>query len=75
MPFANVGPDTGNGVRLQWARDSHVSVVVAPFTDKMPEEDTLKADTTFWAELNRTQINDLIRHLRTARDQAFGKDE
>jgi hypothetical protein len=28
----------------------------------------------FWSP-NRYQINDLIRHLRRARDQAFGRDE
>ena len=28
-----------------------------------------------WADLNRQQINDLIRMLRRARDQAFGRDE
>lgn len=29
----------------------------------------------FYVTLNRTGINDLIRHLRKARDQAFGRDE
>lgn len=28
-----------------------------------------------WVELDRETINRLIRELRTARDQAFGKDE
>lgn len=73
MPFANVhGPDE-NGVRLQWARDSHVQIVAAPFIDGMPEEGTL--NTAYWASLDRYSINQLIKHLRCARDQAFGKDE
>lgn len=28
-----------------------------------------------WVDVNRDQINEIIRALRKARDQAFGKDE
>jgi hypothetical protein len=28
-----------------------------------------------WIDLNRTQLNDLVRHARTARDGAYGKDQ
>lgn len=42
-----------------------------------PEPD-LRGLTCFegmYVQLNRRSINDLIRHLRRARDQAFGRDE
>lgn len=29
----------------------------------------------FYVDLDRRGVNDLIRHLRRARDQAFGRDE
>lgn len=74
MPFANIQGHV-NGARLQWARDSHVQMVVAPFIEGMPEEDVIKAETTHWIEFDRYSINQLIRNLRTARDSAFGKDE
>lgn len=28
-----------------------------------------------WSDMNRHQVNDLIRLLRRARDQTFGRDE
>lgn len=45
---------------------------------KMGEDDAqsiLNMMSGLWATLDRTAINAIIRHLRRARDQAFGKDE
>lgn len=74
MPYANVGPKNGNGMRVQWQKDSHVQIVATPFLDGMPEEETLHAETTYWATLDRKGLNDLITTLRKARDDAYGKD-
>lgn len=35
----------------------------------------LLAQEGFWVDLDRAGINNLIRNLRRARDQAFGRDE
>lgn len=73
MPYANVGPKNGNGIRLTWRKESHAQMVIATFTEGMPESAEL--DTALWVDLDRSQINTLIRHLRDARDGVFGKDE
>jgi hypothetical protein len=78
MPYANVpGPTTPEhvtapGVRVQWARDSHVQLTVLPMTGGMPDEEA--RDKALWSSLNREGCNELIRQLRQARDDAFGKD-
>lgn len=42
----------------------------------VPEEDEgVHYTDGFYVTLDRRGINDLIRHLRRARDQAFGRDE
>ena len=67
-----------NGVRLQWSKGEggHVQVVTARFLPGspgyMPDTDSLEAAQ--WATLDRHTINELIRNLRQARDDAFGKD-
>lgn len=78
MPYANVTTHlNGNGLRLQWSKGGtgHVQAVAAPMVGGMPEENFLATDEAKWVDLNRQSINDLIRHLRQARDDAFGKDE
>lgn len=42
---------------------------------RLVEDDGLHYTDGMWAHLDRRGINDLIRHLRRARDQAFGRDE
>lgn len=75
-----------NGLRLQWSKGEtgHVQVVTTRFKPGefqlnptwMPErEGEFGLDTAQWASLDRATINDLIRHLRQARDDAFGKDQ
>lgn len=74
-------PIETNGLRLQWSKGEtgHVQVVTTRFLPSglgrqgwMPEESDL--DTARWASLDRSTLNDLIRHLRQARDDAFGRD-
>lgn len=67
-----------NGVRLQWSKGEtgHVQLVTTVFkpgsAQWMPEQDDL--DIALWTSLDRRTINQLIQHLRQARDDAFGKD-
>lgn len=70
-----------NGVRLQWSKGEggHAQIVTARFLPGgeqwMPErEGEGGLDTAQWAVLDRSTINELIRQLRQARDDAFGKD-
>ncbi len=76
-------------VTVAWGRDTNVQVATAANdADKRLREWTEVADgaetqpgTSFrlfdgWhVDLTRQQVNDLIRVLRRARDQAFGRDE
>lgn len=74
MPYANVPGDTpdSNGVRLQWAKDSHLQLTVLPMLSGQPEESA--RDRAPWSSLDRQGVNALIRQLRQARDDAFGAD-
>lgn len=62
-------------VKVGWDRESgHVQVAtVAP---KMPlvTEDTYEENNGWHVTMSRYSINQLIRTLRKARDQAFGAD-
>lgn len=55
--------------QVSWARDMYVQVGLVPTGD--PEG----SDVGLFADLTRQQINDFIRALRKARDQAYGRDE
>jgi hypothetical protein len=65
-------------VEVRWNRwpDSYVSVVTRLSNCELspPGQDIL-ASYGFYVELDRDGINDVIRKLRRARDQAFGRDE
>ena len=75
MPYKNIGPKNGTGIRLTWQKDSHMQAVIAPFVDGMPEEEVIHSDSATWFSLTeRRQVNDLLRALREARDDVFGKD-
>jgi len=75
MPYKNIGPKNGTGVRITWVKDSHMQAVVAPFTEGMPEEEFIHGDGATWMDFTeRRHVNDLIRALRDARDDVFGKD-
>lgn len=64
------------------------SEVRKTMAEEQPETDTVLGESILnmldtvvfpysgiWASLNRSQINQLIKILRRARDSAFGKDE
>ena len=84
------GPESGaaGAVEVRWGRNGHVElgarVVYAVDTsaDYVPTEaegggrwPAGEAIRGHYTPLDRAQINDLIRYLRRARDQAFGRDE
>lgn len=84
MPKEYVGSDRmavdeqGNEVPLNtfrvsvgWNKETG-SVQVATVD---PDGDPFAVSSGLYVDLDRQGINDLIRHLRRARDQAFGRDE
>jgi hypothetical protein len=46
-----------------------------PDPNVIPDSDGEQPMKGFWAQLNREDVNRLIRVLRKARDQTFGHDE
>lgn len=71
-------------LELTWGRESSyvqlASLLVEGQTlERLPCVNADKEKTPFnggvYMSLDRGGINDLIRHLRRARDQAFGRDE
>lgn len=63
MPREIISPKPDEMVQVGWGIDTRVTLGVA-----------LKADSLY-IDLNRDQINRLIKFLRKARDQAYGADE
>lgn len=72
-------------VQVLWSRDDHVQVVsrcmhradhsdIAPPGVERADGEILFTDGMY-VNLDRRGINDLIRNLRRARDQAYGRDE
>jgi len=79
MPRESVmGTDVdGTSVKVGWERDKHVQVGVAgphEFQFVEPLGEGITVASGLWATLDRQGINSLIRHLRRARDAAFGQD-
>lgn len=80
-PTANPdGTDADRRIELQWQRERGAQIAVTKFggVGDRTREYTEKGDPTWVGEavdLTRDQINHLIRQLRAARDQAFGRDE
>lgn len=83
LPF---GPESSaqGVVEVAWSREpaGHVQVAAKLFNDDGSQAMTKdEADRRklwsqgFYVDLDRDGINRLIRNLRRARDQAFGKDE
>lgn len=85
------GPAPDSRLELSWQRDQYCRLATTHWTgngdpdtaitylaEQAPRtevnEDAL-AWPGQWVDLNRDQINHLIRQLRTIRDQVFGKDE
>jgi hypothetical protein len=88
--YQRAADDTNCGehrLELQWQRESFVTVAVTRWAgepaDPDPNREYIDGDGSIKSPawdgriivLERDQINHLIRQLRNARDQAFGKDE
>lgn len=84
MPRESVyGVDGDNtAVKVGWSREhEHVQVGVSAsgdisFAEPLPAGVSVSGPYDgLWVTMDRKGINDLIRHLRRARDAAFGRDE
>jgi hypothetical protein len=84
LPFGTdeVNPGAGRAVaEVTWSREAeHVQVVTkcveASTEGRLVHDDEgIHYTDGFWVTLDRNGINRLIRNLRRARDQAFGRDE
>lgn len=65
-------------VDVRWNREGTVQIVTKaedPFGGRFAEDEGIHYTDGMYVDLNRNGINDLIRNLRRARDQAFGRDE
>lgn len=66
--------DNPSYVQVGWHDGTvQLSTQAVPLTI-LPPDGPPKPEGMF-VDLNRRQINDLIRHLRKARDSAYGRDE
>ena len=68
MPKETITTTDDHRVRVGWDREGSVQVGV-------DLETSVVGESGLWSSLNRQGCNDLIRVLRRARDQAFGRDE
>lgn len=66
-------------VDVRWNREGgYVQIVTKaedPFGGRAIEDEGVHYLDGFYVDLDRQAINKLIRNLRRARDQAFGRDE
>lgn len=61
-------------VSVGWSKEDHGGHVQLA-TLRNGKENSFDPTDGLYTDLNRKQINDLIKALRKARDQAYGKDE
>ena len=64
----------GLRVEVRWHREGSY-VQLATVADEPPAASEIGDGQGWFVSLERCDINDLIRYLRRARDQAFGRDE
>lgn len=82
------GQDSSRRLELHWQRDTFVSLATTAWAGDLAQVDTAQeflpsvddgvmvpAWRGDFIPLERDQVNHLIRQLRAARDQAYGKDE
>lgn len=65
-------------VDVRWNQAETVQIVTRaedPFGGRATDVEGIHYLDGFYVDLDRRGINKLIRHLRRARDQAFGRDE
>lgn len=65
----------GFRVRVGWNREASYCQIATIDPEKEENYDADSRDGGLYVTLDRHDINDLIRILRRARDQAFGRDE
>ena len=75
-----VRENCARGVQVGWNRDGWVQIGTLlrygiESTKDEPAHLRYSTERGWYVDLGRTQINDLIRNLRRARDQAYGRDE
>lgn len=91
MIYPRPNPDGTNAdrrVELAWQRDMYVQIgttawagatgvpdTALQYLPGTPTNDLPRAWDGQFVDLDRGQINHLIKQLRVARDQAFGRDE
>ena len=82
MPRENVFGTDGTAVKVGWSSQGGSVQIGAgaafPFTFVEPLPAGVTVDGQYndlWINLDRQGCNDLIRHIRRARDAAFGRDE
>lgn len=66
------GPEIEGLIQISWSHDDGY-IQVATFSRGAVTKETIWDG--FYTDLDRRGINQLIKHLRHARDQACGKDE
>lgn len=69
-PPNSVGDKDLAGVEVAWGRDTYVQIATV-----RPDGSEPSGKYGWYVDLDRDQINRLIRNLRKARDQAYGADE
>lgn len=79
LPWSEEDPGVAV-VEVRWGRDTgHMQLVTKAIHratgDRLSDDEGIHYTDGFYVDLNRSNINDLIRQLRRARDQAFGRDE
>lgn len=73
-PASNDEPDCR--VEVRWSKERFLQVgTTKHFVDPCADVSSQEWWEGQWVDLDRQTINDLIRVLRRARDQAFGRDE
>lgn len=76
LQYSGDYPSQGCIAEIRWSREAEyvqVATTLVEIADHMPV--TKEVSGGWYLNLDRTGINDMIRFLRRARDQAFGKDE
>lgn len=76
MPKEVINISADEQIHVGWDKDGHVQIASLgdPRGAGEPGVDEGMGAGSF-VDLNRVQINELIRNLRRARDAAYGRDE
>jgi hypothetical protein len=77
MPGDEEIPEETPVAEVRWGRGMDVCLVTRAeeYEVLTDERDPTAVKHGYYVYLDRNAINGLIRHLRRARDQAFGRDE